>query len=105
MDQLLINTKTTGFGSPARAYAKKRLDANELLIKNPYTTYFFKWEGESKLGLETGDILVIDRSFVPELDDLVLFSGEERIQLEYFKNIEPDSLWGTVVWKLTNLKK
>jgi hypothetical protein len=46
-----INTQTTGFGSPARAYVNKRLNPNDLLIKDIYTTFFFQWEGDSKLDL------------------------------------------------------
>jgi hypothetical protein len=40
MDSFTINTKTTGFGSPARAYSTKRLDPNDLLITDPYSTFF-----------------------------------------------------------------
>ena len=52
--QLEIKTQTTGFGSPARAYVEKRLD-------NHLTTFYFKWEGDSKFGLEFGDRLIVDR--------------------------------------------
>jgi hypothetical protein len=105
MDKLTINTRTTGFGSPARAYAKKRLDLNDLLVQNVYTTYYFKWEGDAKFGLETGDTLIIDRSLIPQPDDLVLYSGQEKIHLDYYKNIESEKLWGVVTWKLSQLRK
>ena len=41
--QLEIKTQTTGFGSPGLAYVEKRLD-------NHLTTFYFKWEGDSKFG-------------------------------------------------------
>lgn len=105
MDTLTINTKTTGFGSPARSYVGKRLDTNDLLVKDPYSTFFFLWEGESKFDLEPGDYLIIDRGVAPEANDLVIFSGEEKLQLDLFKNINPDTLWGSITWKLCQIKK
>ena len=64
-----VKTKTTGFGSPAESYVDKRLDLNELIVKDFYTTYYFKYEGDSRLGVNTGDILVVDRGLEPEPGD------------------------------------
>lgn len=104
-DQLKINTKTTGFGSPARAYVGKRLDPNDLLINDPYSTFFFQWEGEEKHGLKWGEYLVVDRSSIPNPEDLVIINGEENLSVELYKNIEPSKLWGTITWKLCPIKK
>lgn len=100
-----INTKTTGFGSPARAYADKRLNPNDLLIKDIYTTFFFQWEGDSKHDLVYGDYLVVDRSQVAKSDDLVIWTGDEKLELDFYKNINPDKLWGVITWRLCQLKK
>ena len=100
-----INTQTTGFGSPARAYVHKRLNPNDLLIKDIYTTFFFQWEGHSKLDLMTGDYLVVDRSEIPNADDLVIWTGDEKLELDYYKNIIPEKLWGVITWRLCQLKK
>lgn len=105
MDSFTINTKTTGFDSPARAYSTKRLDPNDLLITDPYSTFFFQWEGEEKGGLSPGDYLVVDRAALPNPDDLVVFNGEEKLELDLFNNINPDKLWGVITWKLCQLKK
>ena len=53
-----------GFPSPADDYVEKRLDLNELLIKKPAATFFVRAKGESMLGagINSGDILVVDRS-------------------------------------------
>lgn len=100
-----INTQTTGFGSPARAYVNKRLNPNDLLIKDIHTTFFFQWEGDSKLDLITGDYLVVDRSEIPSADDLVIWTGDEKLEVDYYKNIIPEKLWGVITWRLCHIKK
>lgn len=103
-DPLIINTQTTGFGSPARAYVKKRLDTNELIVENPYTTFYFKWEGDSNFNIENGDYIVVDREKVPKEDDLVIYSSD-KLKVELYKNINPEYLWGVITWKLCKIKK
>jgi hypothetical protein len=100
-----ISTSTTGFGSPARAYSEKRLDPNDLLIKDPYTTFFFRWSGEEMCGLKRGDYLVVDRREIPLGEDLVVYSSGDKLSCDFYKNINPDSLWGSITWKLCPLKK
>lgn len=102
--QLEIKTQTTGFGSPARAYVEKRLDTNELLVDNHLTTFYFKWEGDSKFGLEFGDHLIVDREKTPSPEDLVVISSD-KLEIDYFKNINPEKLWGVITWKLCKIKK
>jgi len=97
-----VKTKTTGFGSPAESYVEKRLDLNELIVTDFYTTYYFKYEGESKLGVDTGDILVVDRSVDPEVGDLVLIKSD-KIILETFQS--QDEIWGAITWTLSQKKK
>jgi hypothetical protein len=104
-DFLTIETKTTGFGSPARAYTGKRLDPNDILIQDPYTTFFFQWEGETKLGLSFGDFLVVDRGVLPQPEDLVVCEKDGRLSCEIYSEINPEDLWGTITWKLCQLKK
>lgn len=99
---LTINTKTTGFRSPAESYVTKRLDLNDLIVYDQYTTFYFKYEGVSKWGVDTGDILVLDRSVHPTDGDLVLVS-KENIELEiYTKGIE---IWGVITWTLSQKKR
>lgn len=103
-DPLIINTQTTGFGSPARAYVKKRLDTNDLLVDNPYTTFYFQWDGDDFLELKTGDYIVVDRERRPIDNDLVVYSSD-KLKVDFFKNINPDDLWGVITWKLCQIKK
>ncbi len=105
VENLKINTKTTGFGSPARAYVGKRLDPNDLLITDPYSTFFFQWEGEDKLGLNWGDYLVVDRGSIPTPEDIVIVNTDEKLTIDLYKNIDPEKLWGTITWKLCQIKK
>ena len=99
---LEIKTKTTGFGSPAETYVNKRLDLNELIPFDVITTYYFKYAGESKLGINTGDILVVDKSIEPEAGDLILIKGDNII-LETYQN--QTNIWGTIIWTLSQKKK
>ena len=77
--KLNINSRTTGFASPAESYVDKRLDLNELINFDLMTTYYFKYAGETKLGIMTGDILVVDKSIQPEIGDLVLLKSNKII--------------------------
>lgn len=99
---LKINTKTTGFRSPAEAYVSKRLDLNDLIVNDPYTTFYFKYGGDTRWGIDTGDVLVVDRSIIPSEGDLVLMSGD-KIELEIYKN--GIDIWGVITWTLSQKKK
>ena len=74
--KLHISTRTTGFASPAESYVDKRLDLNELLIKDLKTTFYFKYMGPNTLGVKKGSILVVDRSESPKQGDLVVLSDK-----------------------------
>lgn len=99
---LEINTDTTGFGSPAKDYVSKRLDLNDLIPIDEITTYYFKYAGDEKFGVNLGDILVVDKSLNPEKNDLVLIK-EDKILLQKFNNQE--NIWGTITWILSQRKK
>jgi len=49
--ELNIKSRTTGFASPAESYVDKRLDLNDLIIQNTYTTFYFRYMGPSTLGV------------------------------------------------------
>lgn len=101
---LEVKTKTTGFGSPAESYVEKRLDLNQLIVEDIYTTYYFKWQGLDKFNVKHGDILVVDRAAIPKIGDIVLFEKEDKIELEIFNN-QNKEIWGTITWTLSQLKK
>ncbi len=53
-----------GFPSPAEDYLEAVLDLNELLVKNPSSTFYGKVKGFSmtEAGVDNGDLLVIDKA-------------------------------------------
>jgi DNA polymerase V len=62
-----VSTVKAGFPSPAEDYSEERLDLNKKLIVNPSNTFFVRVDGDSMKGdgISDGDLLVVDRSFVP----------------------------------------
>ena len=71
---LLLVRTPAGFPSPADDYIDKKLDLNELCIKNPSATYFVKVQGESmkEAGIFDGDTLIVDRALDAENNDIVV---------------------------------
>lgn len=57
-----------GFPSPAEDYTELKIDLNKELIRNRDATFFARIKGKSMkdIGLQEGDILIIDRSLQPE---------------------------------------
>jgi len=53
-----------GFASPGDDQIEKVLDINDLVVKNPASTFFVRVEGDSMegAGIFSGDVLVVDRS-------------------------------------------
>ena len=72
-----------GFPSPADDFLEDTLDLNNLLIRNPAATFFYRAHGNSMLraGILSGDILVVDRSVTVQNGDVVLacWGGESPI--------------------------
>ncbi len=62
-----------GFPSPAADFVEGRLDLNDLL-PHPEATYYAWCEGDSMtdLGLQDGDLLVIDKAADVEMGDIVV---------------------------------
>lgn len=73
-----------GFPSPADDHVEKRLDANEYLIDQADATFFVTIQGESMInvGLMPGDKVVVDRSKVAAVGDIVMamLDGEFTIK-------------------------
>jgi len=97
--ELHIKTQTSGFASPAESYVDKRLDINELIIDNVYSTFFFRYMGPTTLGVENGSVLVLDKSVKPQVGDLVVLSDKTFFKIREYNGQE--NLWGKVTWILT----
>ena len=63
-----------GFPSPGQDYVGESIDLNRYLVRHPASTFYARVEGLSMAGegIDEGDILVIDRSLVPEDGDLAV---------------------------------
>lgn len=93
-----------GFPSPAEDFEDDQLDLNQLLVRNPPATFFYRTEGRSMeaFGIFHGDIIAVDRSLEPADGDLVLATWDgngpvckelhvhaDRIELRSGANAEP----------------
>lgn len=71
----LYTTKVAaGFPSPADDHVEKRLNPSDYLVDNDSATFFVRVKGDSMIdaGIFEDDVLVIDRSRVPQIGDIVL---------------------------------
>ena len=91
VDNLVIKTNTSGFASPAEVYVDKRLDINELIIKDVYSTFYFRYSGPKVFGIKQNDVVVVDRSEIPNEGDLVVLTENSYFAIREFKG--QNNLW------------
>ena len=74
LDLVFAPSIKAGFPSPAEDYLSDSLDFNRDLIKHPEATFYARVDGDSMsgIGIEKGDIAVIDKSIEPEHGDIVV---------------------------------
>ena len=81
---LMVSTVSTGFPSPADGSIDKTLDLNELLVRQPTSTFFVRVKGNSMrdAGILDGDMVVVERGEHPKNRDVVLaiVNGEFTIK-------------------------
>jgi DNA polymerase V len=80
---------SAGYPSPADDNLEASLDLNQHLIENPNTTFLVKTSGDSmkNAGINSNDILVVDRSIEPKHSSIVIaaLNGEltvKRLHIE-----------------------
>jgi DNA polymerase V len=73
---LFSSRPQAGFPSPGEDQIEKVLDINDLVVKNPASTFFVRVEGDSMegAGIFSGDVLVVDRSITPR-DSLIVVAA------------------------------
>ena len=61
---LFTSRPQAGFPAPGDDHIERVLDINDLVVKNPASTFFVRVEGDSMIGagIFSGDVLVVDRS-------------------------------------------
>ena len=130
LDLLFAPSIRAGFPSPAEDYLSESLDFNRDMIRHPEATFYGRVKGDSMIGLgiEEGDIAVIDRSIEAEHGDIVVayINGEFNVKLldlthkkdgyielksanpkaPNFRIDEYDNfqVWGVVVWTIKKWK-
>ena len=74
LDLVFAPSIKAGFPSPAEDYLSDSLDFNRDLIKHREATFYARVDGDSMsgIGIEKGDIAVIDKSIEPEHGDIVV---------------------------------
>jgi DNA polymerase V len=71
---LFSSRPQAGFPSPGDDHIERILDINDLVVKNPASTFFVRVEGDSMMGagIFSNDVLVVDRSLTPRSGSIVL---------------------------------
>lgn len=81
---LFLSGVSAGFPSPAEDYVDRKLDLNELLIKNPAATFFVRVAGDSMTGagIHDNDILIVDRALEAGSGKIVIavYNGELTVK-------------------------
>ena len=69
---------SAGFPSPAADFLSSELNIHDYILTNPSSTFCVKVSGDSMIGagINSGDILVIDRSIKPSQNHIILCSLE-----------------------------
>ena len=97
----LLSRISAGFPSPADDYIENNLSLSELLIRNHLSTFLMKTSGDSMMdvGINDGDILVVDRSIEPKNRDIVIaiLEGNLTVKRLLFKTN------GSIVLKSENI--
>lgn len=128
LELLLADAVSAGFPSPAQDYQEGRIDLNRELVRRPEATFCVVARGQSMIdaNLHDGDILVVDRSVVPQpgVIAVCILDGEflvkryttERSGVVLWPanpafqqiRIQPDQdfqVWGVVTWILHKADK
>ena len=122
---LFASRPAAGFPAPADDLIERALDINDLVVKNPASTFFVRVEGDSMegTGIFSGDVLVVDRAVEAKDGKIVVAAvyGEmvvkriRKVGEQFFLYSENESykpivvsenddcyIWGTVVGSVRN---
>ena len=75
-----------GFPSPATDYVEDDIDLNAHLIKNIPSTFLIRVQGKSmsSIGINDGDLLIVDRSLNPKNFSTVVANVNEELVVKSF---------------------
>lgn len=80
-------TVEAGFPSPAEEELLDTISLDELLIQNPQATFLLKVSGDSMkdAGILPGDMVIIDKSVVPQTGDIVIAQVDGQWTMKYLE--------------------
>lgn len=90
-----IETRTTGFSSPAADYAHSRLTLCEEKLEDPYFTFYFRISPQIKMSVDD-EILIVSRKEVPKFCDTCVGVKDRKFVVYEFGQ-KVDSHWGVVI--------
>lgn len=81
--------KATGFGAAADDYMERGIDLNEELVSNKQATFFFRMNGDamSGAGINSGDILIVDRSRKAVNGKIIIASFESELLVRRLQQV------------------
>ena len=81
-----LNKVGAGFPSPATDYVEDDIDLNSHIIKNIPSTCLIRVQGKSmhKVGIQDGDLLVVDKSLNPKNFSTVIVNINEELVVKNF---------------------
>jgi DNA polymerase V len=88
---LFVNPKASPFNNQYFTCREGKLDLNEYLVTNPENTFLIRVTGNSmiKAGINTGDILVVDKSLKPSNNKIVVAAINDELLVKRLK-ISPE---------------
>lgn len=94
LPKLMITPVKAGFPNPAEEAGGFALDLNDLLVRHPISTYYLRVEGDSMTGagINSGDIVVVDKSLEAHNGDIVVAAVEGEFTLKRLKR-EGSQAW------------
>ncbi len=97
----------TGFPNPAIDASLKDLDLNQLLVHHPVATYLMRITGDDwrSLGILDNDIVIVDRAFSAQRNDLVAWWEHDTFTLGYAHQLPKNTAhWGVVTATIHQFK-
>lgn len=85
---------SAGFPTPANDFSETRISLDDELIRNKNATFFAKVKGQSMIGagLDDNDLLVIDRSLVPENNKIAVCFLDGEFTVKRLR-VEKNEIW------------
>ncbi len=87
---MFVMSVSAGLPVEADSEIDKHIDLNEFLVEHPAATFFAKVNGNSlkNIGVDDGDILVVDTAVEPEDGKLVVVTINDDLTVKMYREID-----------------